>query len=137
MRRLPISNAALALMTFVVLVVIAIGGIAIDRLDRSCYDIFQRFDTRTVRAAEARELLHRSHDDPMVPPSYAVKVASISGRTATMVVSDPVSVGDGEYARIWERVYANHHGGKIVCVHLRLIWKGGSVIQVAPIYPWL
>ncbi len=137
MRPLRISTRGLAAIIFVVFLVIAIAAIAIDRLDRSCYDIFPRFDTHAVRTTEARELLQRSHDDPIAPPSYAIKVVGISGRTATMVVSDPVSIGDGEYARVWERVYANHHGGKVVCVHLRLIWKGGSVIQDAPVYPTL
>lgn len=137
MHPLRIPSRGLAAIIFVVLLVIAIVAIAIGRLDRWCYDIFPRSDTPAVRTGEARELLHLSHDDPMAPPSYAIKVVGISGRTATMVVSDPVYKGDGRYAQVWERVYASHHGGKIVCVHLRLVWKGGSVIQDAPVYPSL
>ena len=127
---------ALGLVAAVVLAAAVARAIFV-ALDSSCNDPFGSSDPPSVTSVEARELVVASRDAPTAPASTPLKVLRIKGRTAEMMVSRPLSASDDEYARVWQQIYAKHHGGRIVCVHLQLFWNGGDVRQYYSVGPFL
>lgn len=115
--------------------VVIIMAIVLDSLNKSCYEILPSFDSAYTRSSEAAELLTKTRNDINGPSSYPIRVLRIAGRTATLMVSQPIYVGDLQFAQDWQQVYADHHGGGTVCVHLRAVWKSGSVTQDFPVGP--
>lgn len=108
-------------------------------LEGSCSDPFHSSDPPSVTTVESHDLLAATRaamqNDPLAPSSWPLKVIGIKGRTASLSVLQPLYVGDNRYARVWQQVYAKSHGGRIVCVHLHLFWKGGDVLQYFSVGP--
>lgn len=129
----------------VVLGVVAVVALAVAAravyytVDGSCSDPFHSSDPPSVTSVEGRELLTATRaamqNDPLAPSSWPLKVIGIKGRTASLSILQPLYVGDNGYARVWQQVYAKNHGGRIVCVHLHLFWKGGNVLQYFSVGP--
>lgn len=124
-------NRRLIVFAVIIIAIVLVAG-ALESLNRSCYDIFPSFDSPRTLSLEASELLARARASG---PSYPIKVSRIVGRTATLIVSQPIYEGDNEYAEDWQQIYARHHGGQIVCVHLDVHWKSGGVMQYFPVGP--
>lgn len=108
-------------------------------LDASCVSVFAHADPPATTRAEVALLMsevrtlydqqkyNSSRDAPLPMP---VKV-NVSGRLASLWISGPVYAGDFRYAQLWHEIYSRYHSGS-PCVHLRLIWKNGGIVQHFP-----
>lgn len=66
-------------------------------------------------------------DQPLQKPMKA----DVSGRLATLWIAGPMYAGDLRYAQLWQQVYRRYHRGAR-CVHLRLTWDNGTILQEFP-----
>src|SRR5579872_5644029 len=125
----------------VLIVVLAIGLLAAYVKFVPCEVLLPLLDSPQLESTESRELwigLQQAHQDslktarpgsalfPLLPSP--IKVASIRGRSATIVLDGPMPQGqvEGDYGGAWQAVFARHHGGNWrSCVYVRYIWPGG------------
>ncbi len=61
-------------------------------------------------------------DELAGPLAAPVRVVSVNGKTATLVVAHQMNLGNLLYAQAWEQTYNEHHARAAPCVHLRVMW---------------
>jgi hypothetical protein len=130
-------NRYLALLALAMLAAAVFFGVQWFR--GSCYNGFGSIDAATTTRAEAAlffqkaaSLYNDQRDDAMrIAPMRRPLKAEVSGRIATLWVSGPMYAGDFRYAQLWQQVYQRYHAGSR-CVHLRLVWKKGGIVQQFP-----
>lgn len=107
-------------------------------LQASCFDGWPAASPPTTHA-EAALLLHEAtalyqeqrYDAVRSQPLQKPMRADVSGHVATLWVAGSMYAGDFQYAQLWQGVYQRYHRGSR-CVHLRLTWKKGSILQQFP-----
>jgi len=104
----------------------------------SCPLDFAPPDSASVVAAESKDLLSRAkiiygyYKGAENKTPRPLRVLEISRNSAFLSIAGPVTGLDLRYAAAWYDVYAAHHGGKKICVHMNLIWSSVTFSQDYP-----
>src|ERR1700730_10164000 len=94
----------------------------------SCAQDYAPPDSASVVAAESKDLLSRAkiicgyYKGAENKTPRPLRVLQISGNSASLLIAGPVTGLDLRYAAVWHDVYAAHHDGKAICVHMTLVW---------------
>jgi hypothetical protein len=100
-------------------------------------------DPPSVVASESRDLIRRvraMYEERKGQPDWMprpLRVVAITGNAATLSLAGPINRNslDLRYAAEWQHVYADHHGGEIICVDLHAVWSSGDEHQHYPVNP--
>jgi hypothetical protein len=101
-------------------------------------DVAPSPDSASVVVAESNDLLSRAkiiygyYKGGKDKSPRPLRVVQISRNRASLLVAGPVTGLDLRYAAVWYDVYAAHHAGKKICVHMTLIWSSGTFSQDYP-----
>ena len=98
-------------------------------------------DTPQVVASESRDLIARAtviYQQSKIQgarPPRPFRIIRIERNRATLSIAGPTNSLDLRYAAEWQQVYAAHHNGQIICVHMNLVWASGNFDQDYPLHP--